>query len=110
MEIGETGICHDLALAVINVEVDTEQDIIEFLRVTDTTRVIGSEVLLILPLETFNCLVLTSDTDIIEVVRGVSTSQIIHVEHGHRAIRDLLTVLCDIDRFFDTVIVDNSDS
>ena len=79
MEVSETGVGHYLTAAIVNVEVDTEQQIIELILSTDSTRVVGSEVLLILSLQAFNCLILPCDTDIIEVVRGVCTFEVLNV-------------------------------
>jgi len=79
MEVSETGVGHYLAAAIVNVEVDTEQQIIELILSTDSPRVVGSEVLLILSLQAFDCLILSGDTDIIEVVRGVCTFEVLNV-------------------------------
>ena len=83
MEIGEAGVGHNLASAIIDVEIDTEQYIIELILFTDTARVVGSEVLLILSLQAFDCLILSGDADIIEVMRGICAPEILNVEHGH---------------------------
>ena len=79
MEVSETGVGHYLAAAIVNVEVDTEQQIIELILSTNSPRVVGSEVLLILSFQAFDCLILSGDTDIIEVVRGVCTFEVLNV-------------------------------
>jgi hypothetical protein len=82
MEISETSICDYLSLEIIDVEIDIKQNIIDFFFTTGFARVIGSEVLLKLSLKTFDCLILSRDTNIIEVVRRIWTPEVFNVEHG----------------------------
>jgi hypothetical protein len=71
MEISETGIGYYLSFKIVDVEIDIKQDIIDLILTKGVARVVGSEVLLILSLQSFNCLILSSDTNIIEVMRGI---------------------------------------
>jgi hypothetical protein len=79
MEISEAGIGDYLSLEIIDVEIDMKQHIIDFFFTTGFARVVGSEVLLKLSLQAFNCLILSSDTNIIEVVRGIWTPEVFNV-------------------------------
>lgn len=69
VEIGKACVCHNLSLAVINVKVNAEEDVIELISITHTLRVVCREVLLVLPLKALNSLILSSDANIIEEVR-----------------------------------------
>ena len=108
MEVSETSFGHYLSTAIINVEIDTEQDFIELIFFSYTARVIGSEVLLILSLQAFYCLILSGDTEIIEVVRGISIPEVLIVDHGHSAIGYLLALFGNIDSLLNTIIVDDT--
>jgi len=83
MEISETGIGYYLSFEIVDVEIDIKQDIIDLILTKGIARVVGSEVLLILSLQSLNCLILSSDTNIIEVVRGIWTPEVFNVEHGN---------------------------
>jgi hypothetical protein len=83
MEISETGIGYYLSFEIVDVKIDMKQDIIDLLFIKGFSRVVGSEVLLILSLQSFNCLILFSDTNIIEVVGGIWTPEVFNVEHGN---------------------------
>ena len=83
MEICETGIGYYLFFEIVDVEIYIKQDIIDLLLILGFSRVVGSEVLLILSLQSFNCLIFSSDANIIEVVRRIRTSEVFNVEHGN---------------------------
>ena len=108
MEVGETCICNKLSLAIINVKVNIEENIVEIFRFSRLSLIDSCEVLLVLTLQTLNCLIFTSDADIIKEVAGRVRSQIVHIKHWHRAIRNLVAFFFNIDSLFYSIIVDDS--
>ena len=110
MEISETGIGYYLSFKIVDVEIDIKQDIIDLILTKGVARVVGSEVLLILSLQSFNCLILSSDTNIIEVMRGIWTPEVFNVEHGNWASGYLVAFLGrNIDSHLYSIIIDDTD-
>ncbi len=108
MEVSETCICNKLSPAIIYVKVNIEENIVEIFRFSRLSLIYSCEVLLIFTLQTLNGLIFTSDADIIEEVAGSVRSQVVHIKHWYRAIRNLVAFFFNIDSLFNTIIVDNS--